>query len=262
MYEVKLIKKIKFIITFSILVLLLSVHNWALANSDYVIKPISLSEAFSIADKENIDIISVRKNIDLAKHDINIAKRIPNPQLQPAFGFGSVYTELPSPNSIGINQLFELGKRGPRTKVAKANYNLTNDTVKLNVFELHSSIRQSYIDLVAAKSNLVILNEQNFLLKNLVDITQKRFNAGVIPESDILEVKLILNQMATQLNQANSQVLQARYNFNLVLNSNSNNKITYDVIDIFLPSNLNYQSPINMSISGAQSSSDKIQNLI
>ena len=150
-------RKINTTLSLCILVLLTLIQSPILADSQYIIKPITLSEAFSIADKENLDMISAKKNIDSAKQDINIAKEIPNPQIQPMIGFGRVFSQQANPNQIGVNQLIEIGKRGPRINVAKSNYNLANDTVKSNVFDLHASIRQAYIDLVNAKSTLVIL---------------------------------------------------------------------------------------------------------
>ena len=236
--------------------LLNSIFSPSFAEDSIVIKPITLIDAYSIADKENIDIISAKKNIDSAKQDINIAKEIPNPQIQPMFGLGKVYSQQNQPNQIGFEQLLEIGKRGARTNVAKSNYNLTNDNVKANVFDLHSNIREAYINLVNAKSTLVVLNEQKILLEKLVDIAQKRYNAGDVAQIDVLESQLALNQVISEINQSHSQVLQSRSAFNGILNSKSIQKTVYDVNDIFLPGDFNYQPVIT-----SKSSVDKIINV-
>lgn len=255
--------RLKLIINISLIALFLMYFTLSpsMAEEGQIIKPITLSEAFAIADKENLDLISAKKNVDAAKQDINIAKEIPNPQIQPMIGFGRVFAEQANPNQIGLNQLIEIGKRGPRTNVAKSNYNLANDTVKSSAFDLHASIRQAYIDLVNAKSTLVILNEQKILLDRLVDIAQKRYNAGDVAQIDVLEAQLSLNQVIAQINQAKSQVLQSRNAFNGVLNSKSLKNIVYDVNEIFLPGDFNYQSLVAVNPPKAQSSTDKIQTV-
>jgi len=253
----------KIISSFSILALLFYSYTAVFAETDSVVKNISLNEAFSIADKENIDITSARKNIDSAKEDINIAKEIPNPQIQPLFGVGNVFTQQGNPNQIGVSQLIEIAKRGARTKVAKSSYVLAGDTVKSNVFDLHYAIRQAYINLVSAKSNLVVLNEQDLLLERLLDIAQKRLNAGDVAEIDVLEAKLALNQVDAQIQQARSQVLQSRSAFNQALNTNSpaSKNVIYDVAEIYLPGDFNYQSLVSLVPSTPIASVDKIQKV-
>ena len=78
------------------------------------------------------------------------------------FNFGAAgWSE---PQQIGASELIEIGKRGPRKQLAKANLELVNEYVKFNKFKLKMDVREAYVKLVAAKSILHTLKQHCLVL--------------------------------------------------------------------------------------------------
>lgn len=193
-----------------------------------VYERISLQAAIDYALSHNLDIAGNRINIDIARNNIKLANRLQNPYIQTFFNFGKAAED--NPNYMALTFPIELFKRGSRKNLAKSNLALTKGNVALAEFYLRLDVRQSYIDLVSAKSILKILNDQRQLLQDLLDIAQKKYDAGAVPQMDVIHAKMTLNQLLTQVNTANTGVYVARYNFNKVLNS-----INYDTKEDYLP---------------------------
>jgi len=175
-----------------------------------------------------LDIKGNRINVDKAKNDIKTANRLRNPNIESFFNGGRAATD--NPNNVGVLFPIDIAKRGPRKNLAKSNLELTKGNVALAEFNLRLDVRQAYIDLVAAKSTLKILSEHRRLLQELLNIAQKRFDAGAAPEMDVIHAKMTLNQLLIQVNSANTQVYVARYNFNRLLNSQN-----FDSREDYLP---------------------------
>ena len=189
---------------------------------------ISLPDSIDYALKNSLDIKRSRLDVDIAKNNVKSANRLRNPSIISFFNFGRAATD--NPNTYGLLFPVEIAKRGPRKNLAKSNLDLTKGNVALAELNLRLDVRQAYVDLVAAKSNLKILNEQRLLLQDLLNIAQKKYDAGAVPEMDVIHAKMTLNQLLIQVNSANTQVFVARYNFNKILDS-----IKYDSVEDYLP---------------------------
>lgn len=178
---------------------------------------ISLPDAINYALSHNLDIEGNRINVDKAKNDIKIAGKLNNPYLLSYFNLGKAATD--NPNYAGLVFPIDIAKRGARKRLAKSNLDLTKGNVALAELNLRLDVRQAYIDLVAAKSDLKILNDQRKLLEELLYIAQKKYDVGAVPQMDVIHAKMTLNQLLIQVNSANTDVYVARYNFNRLLNS-------------------------------------------
>lgn len=189
---------------------------------------ISLPEAIDYALSHNLDIKGNRINIDIARNNIKSANRLKNPSIMSFFNTGKAATD--NPNNVGLFLPIEIAKRGPRKDYAKSSLELTKGNVALAELNLRLDVRQAYVDLVAAKSNLRILYGHRKLLQELLDVAQKKYNAGAVPEMDVIHAKMTLNQLLIQVNSANTYVYVARYNFNRLLNSTN-----YDTREDYLP---------------------------
>ena len=189
---------------------------------------ISMPCAIDYALSHNLDIKGNRLNIDIAKNSIKTANRLKNPSLISFFNMGKAATD--NPNNVGLVFPIEILKRGPRKNLAKSNLELTKGSVALAELTLRLDVRQAYVDLVAAKSMLKILNEHRKLLTELAMISQRKYELGAVPEMDVIHAKMTLNQLLINVNSANTQVYVARYNFNKLLNSKN-----YDSQEDYLP---------------------------
>lgn len=182
-----------------------------------IYEKISLPDAINYALSHNLDIKGNRINVDIAKNSIKTANKLKNPSIISYINTGKAATD--NPNMFGVIFPIDIAKRGPRKNLAKSNLELTKGNVALAELNLRLDVRQSYVYLVAAKSNLKILNDQKKLLQELLNITQKKYEAGAVPEMDVIHAKMTLNQLLIQVNSANTAVYVARYNFNKLLNS-------------------------------------------
>jgi len=195
---------------------------------DIKYQKISLPDAIVYALSHNIDIQGNRLNINIAKNDVKTANRLRNPYIQMFLNSGKASTD--NPNNIGMIFPVDIAKRGPRKNLAKSTLELTKGNVALAEFYLRLDVRQAYVDLVAAKSDLKILGDQRKLLQDLLYIAQKKFDVGAVPEMDVIHAKMTLNQLLIQENSAKTNVFIARYNFNKMLDANE-----YDTNEDYLP---------------------------
>ena len=193
---------------------------------------LTLSQAIDLALSQNADIKSTRLNIEKSKNDIKIAKRLQNPYIQMFLNGGKAATD--NPNNIGLIQPIEIAKRGPRKRLAQAKLDLMQKNVAFAEFNLKIEVRQAYVNLVAAKSVLRILEDQQKLLQELADIAEKKYNVGVSPEMEVIQAKMALNQLATQVNTARTNIDVAKYNFNKALDI-EDNSLLYDSQEDYLP---------------------------
>jgi cobalt-zinc-cadmium efflux system outer membrane protein len=170
-----------------------------------------MEEAFKLADEHNPQVLAARNNLLQAQANIRIAREVPNPQLQAAYGFGPTTTKLQNTQQVLVVQTLELGnKRHARTVLAKSQYDLA--LAQLNDLRqtIRSQVRQTYAELIAAEETAANLKEQEKLLKELIDITQKRYDAGAAPQSEVVQATLSHNQIIPVQAQVDGRIRQDR----------------------------------------------------
>lgn len=191
-------------------------------------KKISLPEAIDYAMQNNAGIQSTRLEKNKSQNDIKTAGRLMNPRIESFWNFGQAATD--NPDYAGIIFPIELFKRAPRKRLARSNLELVKGNVLLAELNLRLDTRQAYVNLVEAKSTLKVLDEQRQLLQELLNIAQRKFEVGTAPEMDVIQAKMTLNQLLIQVNSARTDVLVARYKFNLILMSKD-----FDTKEDYLP---------------------------
>lgn len=191
-------------------------------------KKLSLPEAIEYALSHNLEIRSTRIDINKAKNDIKTANRLRNPYFTSFFNLGRAATD--NPNYAGMYFPIDIAKRGARKRLAKSTYDLTRGNVLLAELNLRLDVRQAYVDLVAAKSMVKILDDQRILLQELVNVAKRKYEVGTAPQMDVIHSKMTLNQLLIQLNSARTNVFIARYKFNLILEA-----VGFDSKEDYLP---------------------------
>lgn len=218
-----------------ILAYLLFLPSCCLAIED--INKVNLQQAINIAVENNIDLQSAKLNIDIAKNQIKTANRLNNPDINTFYNLGAAgWSE---PQQIGASELIEIGKRSARKNLAKANLELINESVRYTKFKLKMDVREAYVKLVAAKSVLYTLKQQQDLQENLLHIAQKRYKANLVPEIDVIQAQIALNQMITQVNSAEVNVKTEFNNFNKVINDKEGK--VYDTVDKIFAEENNFE---------------------
>lgn len=191
-------------------------------------KKISLPEAIDYAMSHNFGIKSTRLENDKARNDIKTANRLLNPRIESFLNLGRA--AIDNPDYVGLIFPIELFKRSPRKKLASSNLELTKGNVLLAELNLRLDVRQAYVNLVTAKSTLKVLDGQRQLLQELLNIAQRKYEVGTAPQMDVIQAKMTLNQLLVQVNSARTDVLIARYKFNLILLSKD-----FDTQEDYLP---------------------------
>ena len=197
--------------------------------ADNPVEKLTLSEALELAVKNNIDFQANKLDAEIAKNNIKIANKLQNPDFDVFYNFGSAGKG--NPQLFGMTETIEIAKRGARKKLAKANYELAKENLKFYEFDLKMDVREAYINLVAAKSILKSLQEQQKLLQELLAIAKKRYEAGAAPEIDVIQAEIALNQMTTQVNTAKVNVKSAIFDFNKTINPKDKAYLKFDTAD-------------------------------
>ncbi len=191
---------------------------------------LTLSQALKLADENNPKLLAARKTIPLSQQDIKIANEIPNPQAFYQWTWGTQYRLDGQPDIAGINQTVETnGKRKKRTQTAIAQSRLTIQQYMALRWDIRNQTRQAYSDYASAEANLKAIDAQAALLQTLVDIANKRFQAGSSPEGDVIQAELALEQTDTQREQALGQLNQAKTHLNALIGNPQGQKEILDL---------------------------------
>ncbi len=210
-----------------ILILILTLGQVCFAAES--VQKLTLEAAVEMAVQNNIDYTAEKLDIDIAKNNIKAANRLQNPDFNVFYNLGKAGSG--NPQQIGLSETIEIAKRGARKKLAKSNLELTKENVSYYEFDLKMDVREAYVNLVAAKSILNSLKQQQQLLEELVAIAKKRVAAGAAPEMDVIQAEIALNQMITQVNTAKVNVKSASFDFNKVINPKDKTDIIFDSAD-------------------------------
>lgn len=179
---------------------------------------ITIQEAVEIATKNNLDIQASRLDLEIAQNDISAANRLQNPSIGAQFEMGKAGKG--NPQQIGVVQVIELAKRGPRKDLAKANEELTQKTIEYLETDLRMDVREAYTNLLAKKAVLATRMQQEEILKGMLDYAKYRVNKSKSKNKsiDVLQAQLEINQITTEVNSAMYDVKTALYEFNKVIN--------------------------------------------
>ena len=191
------------------------------------VKKVYLNEAIDAALKNNIDLQAAQIEINIAKNNIKVANRLQNPSLDVFYFMGAAGRG--EPRQIGASQNIEIAKRSARKKLAESNLELVEKNVDYTTFDLKMDVREAYINLVAAKSILETLSQQQELQEELLEIAKNRVKSHQAPDIDVIQAEIALNQIITQVNTARVNVKSALTNFNKMINDP--NDIVYDSKD-------------------------------
>lgn len=192
------------------------------------LKKIDLKTAVNIAQENNLDIKSSQKDVEIAKNEIEIANHLRNPSFDAFWNFGRAGKG--NANQIGLTQTIELFKRAPRKKLAKVNYQLVIENNEYKKFKLKMDVAEAYVKLVVAKSILERYERQQNFLENLLLISKRQKDKDELT-LDVIEAKIALNQIITEVNKAKTNAKTARIEFNKIINSTICN---YDTLDLNL----------------------------
>jgi cobalt-zinc-cadmium efflux system outer membrane protein len=180
---------------------------------------ITLDEALRLAVQHNHALQAARSTILQNQAQEVTANLRPNPVLSwdsqffPLFSpsqFSADYLENQAQFDIGIGYLFERGKkRQHRLQAAKDQTAVASSQVDDNERQLVFNTGQQFIAVLLAQSTLDLAKQNVDSFRQTLEISESRYKAGDMSESDLLKIKLQLLQFQSDLSTANLAKIQA-----------------------------------------------------
>lgn len=148
-------------------------------------KKLTLQNALVLGERQNLDLAAARERRAFTAAGIQIAGQRPNPTLS-----FSVSRDAPHEGAL-IDQPLELGpKRSRRIQVARGEAILTDLEIAGLSRQVRHSVRDAYH--MAQYAGSVAAQKQSLLAlaKRLGDIAQARFNAGDVPQLEVIQAEV------------------------------------------------------------------------
>ena len=179
-----------------LLLLLLAAFVGGIAGTARAEEEISLEQSLEIFYRNNYDILITRYEVDKAQADYVGARLRPNP----VFSVNQIGLDFhrPVPRqadesqlSIRIDQLFETaGKRELRSSAALANWEASKLSYKDNIRALLVGFFATYYNLQLGELNLDFSRYELARFDRILDIAERRHNAGFLTLLDLSKIKL------------------------------------------------------------------------
>jgi cobalt-zinc-cadmium efflux system outer membrane protein len=174
---------------------------------------LTLPEALARADRQNLDLAAERERRAFALAGIQVAKERPNPTL----GF-SASRDAPH-EGANLDQPLELGpKRGRRIEVAKGQSALTDLEIVALERQVRHSVRDAYYQAEFKRAVSAQKAELLSLARRLREIAQARFDAGDVPQLEVVQADLEAARADAELQLARQEEEVAGSRLNALLN--------------------------------------------
>ncbi|OGX37193.1 MAG: hypothetical protein A3D87_09225 [Omnitrophica WOR_2 bacterium RIFCSPHIGHO2_02_FULL_50_17] len=157
---------------------------------------LSLKEALSMAHDHNPQMIEARKTIQAAQGDLITTRALLNPELEAEIGGLKKNEESERKGhleTVSISQPFEpLGVRGLKTKIAKNEVRVTEETLKSVWSNIYSQVRSAYMKIILDKKELELAQDNLATIRQLFSNVQIRFQSGQGFKNDLQRAKIEL----------------------------------------------------------------------
>lgn len=176
-------------------------------------KRLTLREALELASQRNLDLAAANLRRTVALAGIRIARQIPNPSV--AFG---ALRDTPH-ESLTIDQPLEIGgQRRRRIGLARQEATLTDVEITALSRQVRQQVREAFYAVALARG----ISEQRaraaLLARRLRDIAQARFDAGDVPQLELIQADLELARAEADLTVARQRERITFSQLNALLN--------------------------------------------
>ena len=180
---------------------------------------ITIEEALRLAIQHNHALLAARSTILQNQALETTANLRPNPTLSwdaqflPIFQpskFSSDYLDSQAQFDLGFGYTFEIGgKRQHRLRAARDVTEATRSTVQDNERTLSFNVGQQFVATILAQSTIDFTQQDLESFQKTVDISETRYKAGAISESDLLKIRLQMLQFQNDVLSAKLAKIQA-----------------------------------------------------
>ena len=192
---------------------------------------LSLKEALSMAYDQNPQMIEARKTIQAAQGDLITTGTLLNPELEAEIG-GLKKNEVGERKgrleTVSISQPFEpLGVRGLKTKIAKNEVEITEETLKSAWSNIYSQVRSAYMKVILDKKELELARDNLATMRQLFSNVQIRFQSGQGFKNDLQRAKIELLKAENDYLIAEKEIKLDKGRLNLLLGRSLN--VLFDI---------------------------------
>jgi len=174
---------------------------------------LSLQMAVDLAAKQNLDLVAARQRRAVSLAGVQIARQRPNP----TFNFTALRDEPHEGWFVG--QPFELGgKRGRRIDVANQEGALTDLEIGGLERQIRRRTRESYFQLCFSQAESQRLRHVLELAQRLHQIAQERFDAGDVPQLEVIQAGLEVSRAQSDYKVAQQEERVSLSQLNALLN--------------------------------------------
>ncbi|MBA3855936.1 MAG: hypothetical protein C0507_03410 [Cyanobacteria bacterium PR.3.49] len=159
---------------------------------------------------------AVRFNLGITKSELYRATELPNPTIFMDSGYKAEFTYRYGA-TIPIEPPWKLVFR---ILAAKKQIKQTDFEIRNALWQLRGDIRKAYTELVVAQETYETLTDLYELSARLYEVAAKRFQAGDVPELDVLKARLLNGQNAIERDVGARRVTQARQALSILLGRN------------------------------------------
>lgn len=166
------------------------------------IQPLTLAAALQRTLARNMDLVAAQAQVDVAEGQLRSVREFPNPVLNLSIARinlaatgnrtakGNGVWDRSYDSIVVVNQLLEMGKRGPRRDSARAGYRAAqaqrDDVRRL----LIKTVTGAYIGALEAKEESRILTDSASSLRREAELSDRRLIAGDIAASDKAQIEI------------------------------------------------------------------------
>ena len=159
---------------------------------------------------------AVRFNLGITKSELYRATELPNPTIFMDSGYKAEFTYRYGA-TIPVEPPWKLVFR---ILAAKKQIKQTDFEIRNALWQLRGDIRKAYTELVVAQETYETLVDLYELSARLYEVAAKRFQAGDVPELDVLKARLLNGQNAIERDVGARRVVQARQALAILLGRN------------------------------------------
>jgi len=188
---------------------------------------ITLAEALRLAAEANPTLRVARRELDVAKGTLTQAKLYPfNPELDTNFryGYGKGFNEDTGirhdliDGGIALSQVIEVqGQRGLRTRIASRNVDRVNWEIRDLERNVAAGVGRAFSGVMIAQERVKLAQQIEALAREVREIARKRFEAGDVPELDLLRADVELQRAGNARTAEERRLATVRRELNLLL---------------------------------------------
>lgn len=110
----------------------------------------------------------------------------------------------------------------------------TKTDLMANIWTLRADVRRAYTEVVVAQETVETLNSLYELASRLLEVSDKRFQAGDVPELDVLKARLATSQSDVERQVGMRRVIRANQQLNVILGRKPETPVSIPRLPAFL----------------------------